>query len=207
MAFAIATALWNGPIQGRGELGAWLLVAVLGYAAKDRIKASLQNAAGKLLSNRFADRRWRIRDRNDAQLGYMDERSGFASFEDLPEDVLGARRITRQHPIEEEARPESVLWHKKSIVIGAEKVGERYAGLLEVFRADLRRWLVNTDEPKQRVLVADPLRGCIDEVVAPRVYNIAIVYRLKGDGALDARWRRARVVVTRKGILRIEQIA
>ena len=185
----------------------WLVVAVAAYAVKDRIKASMQEVFSGFLSKRLADHRWRIQSRAGDEVGQMEERSGFATFDGLSEDVLAARRITREHPIEEEARPESVLWHKKTIVVGPEAVPEGLGGLLEIFRVDLRRWLVNTDEAKNAVLFADPSRGAIDERKAPRVYNIAVVYRLtSGDDTEDARWLRARVVVTRKGIRRIEQI-
>lgn len=207
MAFAVLAAIWNGPIAGRGELGAWLVVAVVAYAAKDRIKASLQNVFAGVLSRHFADRRWRIFQRDGERVGFMDQRSGFKRFDDLPEGVLEARRMTRQHPIEEEARPETVLWHNKAITVAPGAVPKEHAGLLEIFRVDLRRWLVNTDEANNAVLFADPSRGCIDEVKAPRVYNVAVVYRLVNGNPEKARWRRARVVVTRKGIRRIETIS
>jgi hypothetical protein len=40
---------------------------------------------------------------------------------------------------------------------------------------------------------------------APRVYNIAVVYRLRRDGHA-APWHRVRVVVSRKGIRRLDAI-
>lgn len=206
MAFAVAAALWNGQSANSGEIGIWLFVAVFAYAVKDRLKASLQDVFSGVLSKRFPDRRWQIRRKSGDVLGAVDERSGFAKFERLPEAVLAARRITRQHPIEEEARPETVLWHQKTITVEPNAVPAGFAGLLEIFRVDLRRWLVHTDEANNRLLVADPNRGCIDSILAPRVYNIAVVYRLRNGGSVDERWRRARVVVTRKGIRRIERI-
>lgn len=206
MAFAVAAAIWNGQSANSGEIGIWLFVAVAAYAVKDRLKASLQDVFSGVLSKRFPDRRWQVRRRSGQVMGAVDERSGFAKFQRLPAGVLAARRITRQHPIEEEARPETVLWHQKTITVEPDAVPAGYAGLLEIFRVDLRRWLVHTDEANNRVLVADPNRGCIDSVVAPRVYNIAVVFRLRNGGSVDERWRRARVVVTRKGIRRIERI-
>ncbi len=209
MTFAVLAAVWNGPIAGRGELGVWLVVAIVAYAVKDRIKASLQDVFAGVLSKRFADRRWRIRKRGGDEVGVMDERSGYAKFAELPEAVLAARRMTRQHAIEEEARPETVLWHQKTIAVEPGAVPEGHAGLLEIFRVDLRRWLVNTDEANNQVRFADPEQGRIDEVLAPRVYNIAVVYRLQTgntDDSAEEPWRRTRVVVTRKGIRRIEQI-
>ena len=129
MAFAVAAALWNGvPSPNPSELGMWLLVAILAYAVKDRIKATLQELFSGVLNKRFPDRRWQVRGKNGDAVAVVDERSGFASFENLPEPVLAARRITRQHPIEEEARPETVLWHHKTIRRASRRVSRRVCG-------------------------------------------------------------------------------
>ena len=70
----------------------------------------------------------------------------------------------------------------------------------------MRRWLDHTDDPKRKIVFADPNDQHIYSAVARRVYNIAVVYRLRRAGDLDAPWHRVRVVVTRKGILRIDPV-
>ena len=85
----------------------------------------------------------------------------------------------------------------------------RFEAITEVYRFDLRRWLAHTDDPKRQFAFADPHAGVVARASAPRVYNLGIVYRLKraGDPTDAGRWRRVRVVVTRKGIRRIEAIS
>ena len=78
--------------------------------------------------------------------------------------------------------------------------------LTEIFRLNLRRWLDHTDDPKRRILFADPDDRRIYAANAPRAYNIAVVYRLRRSGDEAAPWHRIRVVVTRKGIARIDTI-
>ncbi len=211
MAFAIAATIWNGlDIKARGFL-TWVLIAVLAYAVKDRIKAILQGVFSSVVDRHFPDRRWVIRDRERAMtLGKMKEQSGFVGFNDLPADVLAARRITRHHQLEEQARPETVLFHKKRVEVYADRVNDadaRFSALTEIFRLDLRRWLAHTDDPKREIVFADPIRGTVDRAEAPRVYNIGIVYRLSREKDQNVPWHRARVVVTRKGIRRIDPIA
>ncbi len=188
----------------------WSIIAVLAYMGKDRIKATLQQAFSKVVSRHFPDRRWRIHDRERrVVLGKVDEQSSFVPFHELSGPVLAKRRSTRKHPLEEQARPERVLWHRKVVRLSAEDVAaadRRFHALTEIFRLDMRRWLVHTDDPKRKITFADPDEGRVCSAVAPRVYNIGVVYRLRRQGDDGAPWRRIRVVVSRKGIRRIDHI-
>lgn len=210
MAFAVVATILNGEPIGE-RIWMWAAIAVLAYMGKDRMKAGLQKVFSKLVSRHFPDRRWRIRDRERGiVLGKLDEQSGFVDWKDLPEPVLAKRRTTRKHPLEEQARPEKVLWHKKLVRLSAERVAAadpRFDALTEIFRLDLRRWLAHTDDPKRKIVFADPEEGVVCSALAPRVYNIGIVYRLRRKDDPDAPWHRLRVVVSRKGIRRLEHIA
>lgn len=219
MAFATAAALW-GPAGMAGrqiDLGVeffkWAVVVIIAYAAKDRIKALLQTLFTSVVARHFPDRSWRVRDASKKrELAMMEEQSGFIPFESLPKDVLDVRRTTRSSALEEEARPETVLYHKKMVTVDralVRAVDARYDAITEVYRFDLRRWLAHTDDPKRQFAFADPKAGVVARASAPRVYNLGIVYRLKrvGDPSDAGRWRRVRVVVSRKGIRRIEPIS
>ncbi len=209
MSFAVAAARYNGSSADPGRVSLWLAVAVIAYAIKDRLKAALQEVFAGYVSQHFPHRRWRLYDRErHKQVGKVDEQSGFAEFTRLPDEVLDARRLTREHAIEEEARPETVLWHKKAVTIssdGLHKADERFDALVEIFRLDLSRWLRHTDDHKARLVFADAAGGKVESIVAPRVYNIGVVYRWRRPGQ-ESPWHRIRVVVSRKGIRRIDPI-
>ncbi|MCA9600045.1 MAG: hypothetical protein KC776_42370 [Myxococcales bacterium] len=210
MGFAIGAGILNGFQAEPRRWMDWMLIAVVAYAAKDRIKASLQHVFSSVLDRHFPDRRWRIRDRErGVTLGTMKEQSGFIGWDTVPEAVLASRRITREHPLEEQARPETVLFHQKQVTLFADRVVKadpRLSALTEIFRLNLGPWLAHTDDPKRDIVFADPVAGRVGSAQAPRVYNIAVVYRLRRVGDDDAPWHRLRVVVTRKGIRRIENI-
>lgn len=210
MSFAVIAALWNGNDTSTRGLVTWAVAAVLAYAAKDRIKAFLQTLFTNVVSRHFPDRRWRIRDRERGfELGAMDEQSGFVAFDEVPKDVLAMRRMTRIHPLEEQARPETVLFHRKEVQLSPARIAAadpRFTSLTEIFRLDLRRWLAHTDDPKREMVFADPVEGTVGAAIAPRVYNIAVVYRLRREDQPDAPWHRVRIVVTRKGIRRIDPV-
>lgn len=209
MSFAVLAALWNGNDATQTGLMRWALVAIVAYAMKDRIKALLQARFAQVVSRNFPDRSWKIHDRErKIELGEMEEQSGFVAFAQLPAEVLAIRRETQQHPFEEQARPETVLFHKKSVVLHRDRIAAadpRFEALTEILRLDVRRWLVHTDDPKRRFVFADPDAGVLDTATAPRVYNIAVVYRLRREGE-QAPWHRVRVVVSRKGIRRLDLI-
>lgn len=213
MAFAVGAAAYHGTPDNRAfqDLWTWAVIVVLAYAGKDRIKATLQGVFSKWVSKHFPDRRWRLRDRDEGRrIGTVFERSHFVSHQDMPEAVLTVRNSTRMHELEEQARPEYVLWHQKMCRLRADAMREadlRFSSVTEIFRLDLRRWLVHTDDPKQRTVFADPEDQHVYSAMAPRVYNIGVVYRLRKKGDEDAPWHRIRVVISRKGVKRIERIA
>ncbi len=211
MAFAILLAFYHGATwQQLGDLWMWAVIVMLAYAGKDRIKASLQGVFSRWVSKKMPDRRWKLRDPDSKKvIGLVTERSDFSPQHQLPPGVMAVRNSTRTHPLERHARPENVLWHQKVCKWDGKVVREcdpRFVAVTEVFRLDLRRWLAHTDDPKQRIVFADPEDRHIYSATAPRVYNIAVVYRLRKADDDEAPWRRVRVVVSRKGILRVENV-
>lgn len=203
MAFAVAAAF--GTSHFSASVVRYGLLVVVAYAVKDRMKAFLQDYFHRWVAARFPDRLWSLRDRERGrEVGEVRERAGFVPFERLPAGVLATRRLTREHALEEVARAERVLWHEKQVRVAATTPGE-FPMLTEIFRLNIGHWLAHTDDPKRKVLFADPDDASVYSAVARRVYNVGVVYRLRGEGE-DAAWHRIRVVVSRKGILRIEPI-
>lgn len=206
MTFAVVAAF--GTSRFSDHVWRYALLVVLAYAVKDRMKAFLQNVFARWVSSRFPDRLWTIRDHERMlDLGRVRERAGFVPFSRLPKQVLAKRRLTREHTLEELARPERVLWHAKEVEVAAAPNGNgEFPMLTEIFRLNIAHWLMHTDDPKRKVLFADPDDASIYSAVARRVYNVGVVYRLRGENDEAAEWHRIRVVVSRKGILRIEPI-
>ncbi len=204
MSFAVFAALKSNRFSD--NVFKYALLVVLAYAIKDRMKAVLQEVFNKWISSRFPDRLWTIRDHERKRdLGRVRERAGFIPFHRVPGGVLATRRLTREHSVEEVARPERVLWHTKAVELSP-GVGETFPMLTEIFRLNVDHWLTHTDDPKRRVLFADPGDESIYTAIARRVYNVSVVYRLRGNNDEKAPWHRIRVIVSRKGIVRIEPI-
>lgn len=185
-----------------------LMFLVVGsYAIKDRMKALLQLWFSRWAERRFPNRKWTIRDpERKATVGIVLERAGFSPFSGLPGKVLDARRLTREHALEECARPEAVLWHEKTVELHKPQEGRLASPMLtEIFRLNIGPWLHHTDDANRTINFADPANATVYSAIARRVYNINVVYRLKRDGT-EPSWKRIRVVVSRKGIERIDPI-
>jgi len=206
MAFAVVVSI--RALQMQELLLPYMTLLVVSYAIKDRMKAVLQQKFQTWADTRFPDRRWTIRDHERSQnVGEVLERAGFRVFGELPPAVLGARRLTRLHSLEESARPERVLWHEKHVTVEPRKAGVlRSPMMTEIFRLNIGPWLRHTDDPNRKITFADPDEASVYAATARRVYNLNIVYRLRGEADKKAPWHRIRVVVSRKGIERIEPI-
>jgi hypothetical protein len=205
MTFAVFATLRAAEMQG--YFTASVLLLVVSYAIKDRLKAILQQKLTRWADRRFPDRHWTIVDtERTTEVGVVEERAGFREFSKLPSEVLAARRVTREHALEEHARPETVLWHQKDVEVERRREGQLPSPMMtEIFRLNLGPWLAHTDDPKRTITFADPERAVVCSAVARRVYNLNVVYRLRREGE-PARWKRVRVVVSRRGIERIDPI-
>ncbi len=228
-ALAAATAMTTALAMSFGQSPTsvsfvrYALPIIVAYVIRDRTKALLQTTFSGWIGRHFPDRKWSIRDHERGRrVGKVHERAAFLPFRSVPEAVLARRRLTRTHALEEQARPERVLWHQKTVVVDADghDGGTDFSMLTEIFRLNLHRWLTHTDDPNRKVVFADPEDALVYQVTTRRVYNISVVYRLrsrapdgskpaggKPDDADDAPWHRIRVVVSRKGIERIDKCA
>ena len=125
----------------------------------------------------------------------------------MPPEVRSLREAQRESGMEHSA--ERVIRHRKDL----ELTDARRAGIVldspmltEIFRLNIAHWLLHADDPRRRIVFADPIDASVCSANAPRVYNINVVYRLTG-AEQNGAWHRIRLVVSRKGIVRIEPIA
>ncbi len=210
MVFAVVAAFYYGP-QGPAQIGSftiWVALVVVAYALKDRIKAWLQSIFSGWISRRFADRRWKLTYVDGRRrIGTVEERSQFVKMRAVPAAVLSARESGREHDVEEAAYPERVLSHRKDVILRSAEVARidrPFAAATEIFRLDVSRWLVHTDDPKQLVYYADLQRKVVATALARRIYHVDIVYRIRTLQDAAAPWHTARVVLNRNGIRRVE---
>jgi hypothetical protein len=189
-----------------GTLSLYFFTAVVvSYMFKDRFKAMAQSWVQRQRADRLMDLS------NDILDPFTKERIGVCRelVHFIPEsrvDPVVMRLRTRDHvtEIENSWRSEKVLRYVKKIVLHSQEVqkGARKTALTDIARFDLRHFLLKMDEPRSDVFV---LRGeKSDLLAAARVYHINLV--VKFTSRCDVRYQRVRLVLTQKGLKRLEPV-
>ena len=209
MAFAITAALLYGPPNDATALWVWGGLAVLAYIGKDRIKAGLQSRFNRYIDRRYPNRRWIVRREAGAPpMATADEKYGFVEPDKLPPDVAEFRQALQEDALGEVLELDSILYHRKATLVDAKLVhaiDPRFDAITEILRVDVAGWLTHTDDPKRNVTLADPDSGELVKSSLPRAYDVTILHRLAPTGT-ETPWSAARVVLSRKGIRRVDQL-
>ncbi len=209
MAFAVTAALLYGTPTEAADVWVWGGLAVLAYMGKDRIKATLQVRSSDFIDRRYPNRKWIVRrGAGGPQVAVAEEKYRFVEPAELPPDVAEFRQDLQTDSLGEILELDSIVYHRKSMTVDADVVSSidpRFDSLTEILRLDISRWLAHTDDPSRSVTLADPESGELIKSTLPRAYDVTILHRLAPTG-VDSTWSAARVVLSRKGIRRVDQL-
>jgi hypothetical protein len=209
MTFAVTAALLYGTPNDATDVWVWGGLVVLAYMGKDRIKATLQNRFNDFIDRRYPNRKWIVRrGTGGAQVAAAEEKYRFVEPGELPPEVAKFRRDLQSDSLGEILELDSILYHRKVMTVDADlvrSIDPRFDGLTEILRLDVARWLTHTDDPVRTVTLADPESGELVKSSLPRAYDVTILHRLAPTG-VETTWSAARVVLSRKGIRRVDQL-
>ncbi len=186
----------------------WLLLAVVAYMLKDRIKEGVRKVFLRFVPALVADEKRILRDPAlHARVGDTRARVRFLSAADTPPAVR-ERRERGRSLFRAFLPEESVIhFHKRTRLRAARLLRrhERLGAVLEILRLHIGAWLVMMDDPVRDVHhVQDGKRR---EVPAPWVYHVnAVVRYAREDAPESPAWARVRFVVSRDGVVRIDRI-
>lgn len=209
MAFAVGLAFYNGgpAAADLGNLWMWMLVVVLGYAGKDRIKASLQGVFSRWIAARLPDRQWRLVIPGGGAMGMLQERNAFVSRSKIPEEAILPPETLLLGELRSAANQGNVLWYSKSFSLRsdeAESVDACFGEVVEIVRLDLSRWLAHADNSPRKIYFADLQEQEVRAASAPRTYTIEIIHRLRAEETGEGEWKTTHVMVDREGIRKVE---
>jgi hypothetical protein len=207
MVFASLVALWGQKHFAPGSTRILLLV-IVGYMFKDRIKEAGRAFFSRYLEKRFFDRKVVIDDPAGGTLGVLREKIDYHRPEDLPTDVREIRRrgVDRTALVAEEELPQTCLHYKKEIVLDSRKLlGRRSGGgLTDIVRFHIARLLHDMDEPDQEIEYVDAETRRLDPIRAAKVYHVDVVFRFVSKNEPPATTL-MRLILDRRGIKRIER--
>ncbi len=204
MIFATAVA-WHTQVRFGNITWPLFVVLVVSYMLKDRIKDLLRYYFAHRLGNKYYDNKAIIAI-GHKKVGVIKEGVDFISSSNIPSEVMSLRSSAARIAETTKIFEEKIILYRKRVTIDGKALAENddypMRGLNEIMRLHLNRFTYKMDNPEIPVAIL----GDDDEITVEKVqkiYYLNIVFQLRYAGR--AEYRRFRVVMTRDGILRIEE--
>lgn len=205
MIFATAVA-WLTQVRFGNITWPLFVVLVISYMMKDRIKELMRFYFAHRLGNKYYDKKARI-SIGKKKVGFLREGVDFISLDRTPETVKEKRN--RTVTIDDASRifDEKILLYRKRVSIDGKVmsgIGEYpMKGINEIMRLHLNRFTLKMDNPEVPIdqLSAD---GTINTLKVQKIYYLNIVFQICGGN--ECSYRHFRILMTRNGILKVEDI-
>lgn len=186
---------------------------VVGYMFKDRIKEFARDLFATRLLGGLPDRRIDIKTLDgNHKLGILREKVVFVREKDVPRLVMQARNKDMFNDLDNDGQGEDIICYTKDIVLHASAFNNAFAGqpkvtgLNDILRYDIRAYLNKMADPYQRRLSL--IDGRLQTITCHKVYNLNFITRYRAIQPTKEKYHtRTRLVLTRKGIKRIEEIS
>ena len=208
MAFAVTAALLAQTYYTMNSLP-WAILIVVAYMLKDRMKEVVRNMLINLVPTLVADRMVRLIDPlGHRKVGRSRERVRFCDSKTIPPEVIQMRSL-KSDTFRPSLPAEPVIHFSKTMLLKSGKLlanHQRLASLMEIIRINLGPWLGEMDDPVDELFALQNGRRAV--VKASRAYHVNLVVRISGfDSKTPAELFKYRIMLTRNGIERIENIA
>lgn len=203
--------LWQGNVFLMNSEPFVLLTVVI-YVLKDRIKEELRLLSYRQAAKWFADYATEIQSPFDnGVLGKVYDSFFFVDEQKIPKEIKEVRHREFHAVLEEIKRPEQVIYYKRTVNIKQkpEQLEKRFYGLSLIFRFDIHHFLSKAEDPIQDILDYDPPSGDLVHLKLPRVYHLNIILRSSlylPDGTLKVDLLKYRLIIDKEGIKRVEHL-
>lgn len=205
MIFATGVA-WFAQLKYGNITGPLFVVLVVSYMLKDRIKDLMRYYFAHKLGNKFFDNKAEIKI-HDRAVGEIKEGVDFIGDHQTPKEVLDVR--SRSSLVEAENRifEEKILLYRKRVVLDSKSLNGdstyHLNGINEILRFHTHRFTQKMDNPEVPVNTLDA-EGRVQSVRVQKIYYLNLVMQLCE--GLDVSYKRFRIVMTRNGILNVEEV-
>jgi len=212
MLFAVLAAIYA---QNRYTMNSvpFVLVIVVSYIFKDRIKDWLKLLFTKNLTKWTSDREIKILDPgNSAKIGVLKEAFTFLAERDVPPDVSRIRNIDNLTSIDEDGKPERAFKYTKEIILYPEeilKAHDRRKDLHDIMRFSIKDFVSQADDSQVQYPYVDAETGALKTAACARVYHMNLVIKYiynDAAGQQKINYDRIRVVLNKEGLVRLEEV-
>ncbi len=191
---------------------AFIVISVLLYILKDRLKDGIKNFSAGVASRWFPDYTTKIQTSDEEKaLGALSEYFSFVSFKQLPSEIQEIRNTRFHTELERAKRIENTFYFKKEVTLfgGQTEDAQNLEDLNDIFRYNISRFLLKASDAYEQHVEVDTETGKLETILAPKVYHINIIMKNSYVDAKDRRHedlRKFRVVLDKEGIKRIEKV-
>jgi len=211
MFFYLLLFIWGGSIFVINSFP-FVLITVVFYVLKDRLKEGLKNISHRQTLKWISDYTTKIRFRNQEEvLGNIRESFTYVKPNKIPAEIVQVRNQGFHSTLESFKRPENAFYYKKMVSV-YHKEGEEHARrheLHNVFRFNVHAFLQKAANPYFQYTSLDPETHQLVVSLLPKVYHINII--LKNTFQISknhskTNLKKFRLIIDKTGIKRIEEI-
>lgn len=206
MLFAVLVTIYS---QSKYSINSaiFVLIAVISYVFKDRIKEFVKIAFSKKIGGSVYDRKINIKEpAHERTIGYVKETFSILTPEGISSDVINIRNIDNLSLLDEDAKIEVILKYKKLLHIDREKIKKyhhRRKNLVDIIRFSIQDFIKHTDNDEIEYKILKD--GKIKFLKFKRTYhmNLIVKYYLDKNSVFFQRYR---IVFNRHGIVSIDKV-
>lgn len=190
-----------------GNFSGPLFVAlVVSYMLKDRIKDLARYYFAHRLGRKYFDNKAVINIK-EQPVGWLKEGMDFITDDKVPAEVLEIRGRSPLLEAENRIFDEKIILYRKLVYINEQELSKyndyKLSGINDILRIYINRFSLKMDDP-QVPLKALREDGSIETIYTDKIYYINFVMQFQYDNNVE--YKRFRLVVTRSGILDIEEM-
>ena len=183
------------------------MILVISYMFKDRIKEITRGYLGNKLRHVLFDHKTDIQAGPKEKIGWCKESFTFLDERRLPKHILKLRDRDHITEIENGWVGETTILYRKRIKLFRKHLERLYydypvESINDIMRLNVSKFLSKMDNPKKPVYVPDG--DSYQRVHGRRVYHVNMI--LKYSTRTRVVYRRFRIVLSRSGIKRIEEV-
>ncbi|MDA3864380.1 MAG: hypothetical protein PF689_10990 [Deltaproteobacteria bacterium] len=187
-----------------------IMILIVSYMFKDRIKEAGRNYFGNKLHNRLYDHKMNIYHNNQEKLGWRKESFTFLKETTLPADIIKLRQREHLTEIENGWVGENIMLYKKEIRLFKKNLNKIYSNyniesINDILRFNVMSYLKKMDDPQKIIHVLDTKNNTFERIHGKRVYFINMIIKYTYNDEVE--YKRYRITLNRDGIRRIDNVA
>lgn len=209
MAFATGVAFLSRNFAQDFSL-TFFIVLVVSYMFKDRMKEMSRGYLYSKLRDRMYDLRTDVYSALDRKVGVCKESFNFVHESALPPEVRKLRNKDYISELENGCLGEDIIQSRKMIKLYSGECSNIFSdfdvdGVVDIMRFNIRGFLEKMDNPAKELYMPASSGDWIVKIKGRRVYHINMIIKYGMEGCEDI-YRRFRLVVSRNGVRRIEEL-